>query len=77
MRRPRLDIKPNIIVRPTMTIPVVYAQDGDRRLNLMRWGFVPPWEKVEPLKKPSIFNARSDKVALSNVFKSSLLQGGV
>ncbi|MEX0761798.1 MAG: SOS response-associated peptidase [Dehalococcoidia bacterium] len=48
-------------VAPTQTIPVVTNVDGQRRLELMRWGLIPSWWKqVDPPK--SSFNARDDRL---------------
>jgi putative SOS response-associated peptidase YedK len=47
------------------------AENKERKLVQMRWGFMPMWEK-EPEKARPIFNARQDKVATSTFFKGSL-----
>lgn len=44
------------------------AEDGERELVMMRWGFILPQKDKAP---KNVTNARSDKVAVSSFWKSS------
>ena len=59
-------------VAPTETVPIVAAADGERRLAEMQWWLVPHWSK-EPKTRYATFNARSEKMATSNAFRSPFL----
>lgn len=62
-------------VAPTETVPIV-AGDADaergRRLAEMRWWLVPHWSR-EPTTRYAMFNARAEKMATSNAFRSPFL----
>ena len=59
-------------VAPTETVPVIAGEDGDRRVAEMQWWLVPHWSK-EPRTRYATFNARSEKMATSNAFRSPFL----
>lgn len=40
-----LDYKPRYNVAPTTSVPVVTSANGERTLELMRWGSIPAWAK--------------------------------
>ncbi len=61
---------PNYNVCPTNQVAVVTAQDGTRRLQPMRWGFLPHWYKA-PNAGPLLINARSETIAEKPAFKSA------
>ena len=71
--RPDNDLPPvpNYNVCPTNSVHVVTApQDGARRLQAMRWGFVPHWYK-KPSDGPLLINARSETIAEKPAFRSA------
>ena len=61
---------PNFNVCPTNQVHVVTASDGGRRLQAMRWGFLPHWHK-KPNDGPLLINARSETVAEKPAFKKA------
>lgn len=52
------DWQPIFNIPPTTRIPVIRFIEGQRRIDLMRWGLVPSWSKE--IGKFATFNARSD-----------------
>jgi len=65
-----LAFAPNADVRPTTSNPVVFVQDGVRRMELRRWGFVPSWAK-DPKAISNPFNAVSETAADKPFFRSA------
>jgi len=61
-------MRPRFNIAPTQTAPVVL--DGPRRLELYRWGLLPPWTK-EPRKGPPLINARADGLATKPSFRAA------
>lgn len=61
---------PNYNVCPTNAVHVVTAQDGQRRLGAMRWGFIPHWYKT-PNDGPLLINARSETIAEKPAFRAA------
>lgn len=57
-------------VAPTRDVPVVRVREGDRRLDLLRWGLVPRWAKDLRIGSKMI-NARAETVATKNSFRSA------
>ena len=49
-------------VKPTQDSTVVIERNGDRALELMRWGLIPPWAKDATIASKT-FNARAETVA--------------
>ncbi|SLN53289.1 Putative SOS response-associated peptidase YedK [Roseivivax jejudonensis] len=61
----------NMDVRPTTTIAAVRRDDGGtRRLDGMRWGFLPHWYK-DPKDGPLLINARAETVAEKPAFRAA------
>ncbi|MGP6087129.1 SOS response-associated peptidase [Antarctobacter jejuensis] len=60
---------PNYNVCPTNRIHVVMQDDG-RRLQAMRWGFLPHWYKT-PNGGPLLINARAETIAEKPAFKAA------
>ncbi len=58
-------------VCPTDPVAVVTSAGGLRRLQAMRWGFIPSWYKA-PNDGPLIINARSDTVAIKPAFREAV-----
>lgn len=67
---PLINFPPNTNGAPTEDLPVVRLRDGQRHLDLLRWGLVPPWAKE--LKIGSRFiNARAETVATQPAFRDA------
>lgn len=66
------ETSPRYNVAPTQQARVVAASaDGtSRKLGTMRWGLVPHWAK-DPSIGNRMINARTDKVATSNAYRSA------
>ena len=62
--------EPNYNVCPTNTIAVATSEEGTRRLQPMRWGFLPHWYKTET-GGPLLINARAETIAEKPAFKSA------
>ncbi|WP_370400688.1 SOS response-associated peptidase [Sulfitobacter sp. JB4-11] len=60
----------NYNVCPTNTVHVVTSDDGARRLQGMRWGFIPTWYK-KPNDGPLLINARSETIAEKPAFRAA------
>jgi putative SOS response-associated peptidase YedK len=58
-------------VRPTQPVPVVVADNGERRFVLMRWGFIPGFVKNEK-EFPLLINARSETVSEKASFRNAI-----
>ena len=59
---------PNFNVCPTDEIHTVTSQDGQRRIQSMRWGFLPHWYKTSS-DGPLLINARAETIAEKPAFK--------
>lgn len=66
------NMPPRHNIAPTQPVPVV-TQDstGDRRLGLMRWGFLPAWLK-DPRGFALLINARAETVAGKAAFRNAV-----
>ena len=53
------DLPPNYNVAPTQQVAAVLAEGGERRLEMLRWGLVPPWAD-DPQIGSRMINARSE-----------------
>ena len=53
------DLHPNFNVAPTQEVAAVVAENGVRRLEMLRWGLVPSWAK-DPEIGARMINARSE-----------------
>ena len=62
---------PNYNVCPTDPVHAVIADDTGRRLQSMRWGFLPNWYKA-PNDGPLLINARSDTIATKPAFRQAV-----
>jgi putative SOS response-associated peptidase YedK len=62
------DFAPGDDLRPQSVQPVIYLDDhGERRIEMMRWGF--------KLPDRLLFNARSEGIAKANFWKDAFLTG--
>lgn len=67
--QPNLPARYNIA--PTQPVPVVLAERGARRFQLMRWGFLPAWAK-DPRKFGLVINARCETVTEKPAFRNAI-----
>ena len=61
---------PNFNVCPTTQVHVVSSGVDGRKLQAMRWGFIPKWYK-KPNDGPLLINARAETIAEKPAFKSA------
>ena len=67
--QPNLPARYNIA--PTQPVPVVLAERGARKFQLMRWGFLPAWAK-DPKKFGLVINARCETVTDKPAFRNAI-----
>ncbi len=58
-------------ISPTQMVPVVRVMSGQRQIDDLRWGLVPPWAKDIKIGS-SMINARSEEAASKPAFRSPL-----
>lgn len=61
---------PNYNICPTNPVHTVSAQNGERRLRAMRWGFIPSWYETAN-GGPLLINARGETIAEKPAFKDA------
>ena len=61
-------------IRPTEPIGVVVVRHGERRFELVRWGFVPGWVK-DPRDFSLLINARAETAAEKPSFRGAMRHG--
>lgn len=70
--------KPRFNIAPTQPAPVARVVDGERRLELVRWGLVPAWANRAFLpgetKPPLMINARAESIEAKQVFRDAFHQ---
>jgi putative SOS response-associated peptidase YedK len=57
-------------VAPTQDVAAVIAADGERTIERLRWGLVPPWADA-PKPSGRLINARAETIATSPVYRGS------
>lgn len=57
-------------IAPTQSMPVVVSPDGNRELEIMRWGLIPSWAK-DPKTQSPLINARAETIQEKPSFRSS------
>lgn len=62
--------RPRYNLAPQQDAPVVRCLEGQRRLDLLRWGLLPAWAK-DPALGNRLINARSETVADKPAFRSA------
>jgi putative SOS response-associated peptidase YedK len=65
-----MDLEPRYNIAPTQSVPVVIAEDGERKMQMYQWGLIPSWVKDLQTAKP-IINARCESLAEKASFKHS------
>jgi putative SOS response-associated peptidase YedK len=63
------DLPPSYNIAPSQPIPVV-LNDGEEKLDFVRWGLVPFWTKPDKVGKYALINARSETAAEKASFKT-------
>jgi putative SOS response-associated peptidase YedK len=66
------ELTPRYNTAPSLSVPVVVAAAGGRRLVMARWGFRPAWMKGGA---PPPINAKAETLATSRMFQDSLKRG--
>lgn len=61
-------------IRPTEPIGIVVVRQGERRFELVRWGFVPGWVK-DPREFSLLINARAETAAEKPSFRGAMRHG--
>ncbi len=61
--------RPRYNVAPTQTHPIVTVKEGQRVLNIMRWGLVPFWAKDAKIGY-NMINAKAETVATKPSFRT-------
>ena len=56
---PSVELPPNYNVAPTQGVAAVIEEGGQRRLEVLRWGLIPPWAD-DPQIGSRMINARSE-----------------
>ena len=67
---PETFFKPRFNIAPTQMIPVVLEADGERIVNLLRWGLIPSWAKDDKIGS-KLINARAETVSEKPSFKNA------
>ncbi|WP_084396257.1 SOS response-associated peptidase family protein [Henriciella aquimarina] len=67
---PDTNFRPNWNTAPTHNVLICSEHDGERRIEQMKWGLVPPWMKEKP--KFSTINAKSETIEEKATWKASL-----
>lgn len=57
-------------ITPTQSVPVAISLDGERAIEVMRWGLIPSWSKDLKAQAPLI-NARAETIQEKPSFRSS------
>ncbi|MGR3540561.1 MAG: SOS response-associated peptidase [Hasllibacter sp.] len=62
---------PNWNVCPTVRVPALALEEGERRLTAFRWGLIPRWY-AKPNGGPLLINARAETVADKPAFRDAV-----
>lgn len=66
-----IEYPPRFNITPTQPIIAILEQQGRRRAELFRWGFVPGWVK-DPREFPLLINARAESMATKPSFRDAV-----
>lgn len=66
----RFNLQPRWNIAPTQDAPVIRLENGERRLEMLRWGLVPYWAE-EPSIGSRMINARGETVAEKPAFRAA------
>ena len=65
------EVEPRYNIAPTQRAPVVRGDEGRRRMDLVRWGLIPPWAK-DPSIGQRLINARAETAAAKPSFRNAI-----
>jgi putative SOS response-associated peptidase YedK len=68
------DYRPRWNATPTSDLPVVTSMQGERTLEIMRWGLIPSWAK-DPRISRTTFNARAEGLDSTPAFRGAWMAG--
>lgn len=63
--------EPRYNLAPSQGAPIIRELEGERRLDIVRWGLIPAWAKNPEQLKHNLFNARGETVAEKPSFRSA------
>lgn len=63
-------LTPTYNAAPSQHLPVVRQRNGERELDLLRWGLLPRWRKSGPGRAPEPINARAETLLEKPMFRS-------
>jgi len=63
--------KPRFNIAPTQPAPVAIVRDGERVIEMMRWGLVPHWAGKTGKRPPLMINARVETLQSRPVFRDA------
>ncbi len=61
---------PRFNIAPAQAVPAVVLVDGERHLELFRWGFIPAWAK-DKRRGRSAINARAESIEARPTFRNA------
>lgn len=67
-----LNTRPLFNVAPTQMVPVVRVRDGERHMDVLRWGLIPAWSRDAAVAS-KLINARGETLAEKSSFKAAYL----
>lgn len=67
---PALDLRPRYNVAPGQDVAAVRADNGERRLSMLRWGLIPAWSRT-PNIAYRLINARAETAATKPAFRAA------
>ena len=67
----KIDFPPRYNITPTQPIAAIWQQEGQRTVQLVRWGLIPGWVK-DPRTFPLVFNARSEGMIEKPAFRDAI-----
>ena len=68
---PMPSLQPRYNIAPTQSVPVIYAEKGEIRCTMGRWGLVPSWKQTAASGE-WLFNARAETLEEKPAFKGLL-----
>jgi putative SOS response-associated peptidase YedK len=68
------DYRPRWNATPTSGLPVVTSAQGERVLEIMRWGLIPSWARDARISR-STFNARAESIDTTPAFRDAWKAG--
>lgn len=67
------DVHENYNVAPGQIMPVIVEDDGEPKVELMKWGLIPSWSK-DPRIGYKLINARDDTIFEKPIWRKVILQ---